>query len=210
MSNIKTSSIVIEIFNAITHGLGVIFSIIAIIFLIKKGIFLSSNKAITAYVVYGISMILLFLSSTLCHSLTFSKYATFFQKLDHSTIYLLIAGTYTPYLLLSIGGILGNIFLSLIWGLAIIGIFFEIVTLGKYPKISIFLYLFSGWIIIFIFRPLINSLHSHGLLFLSLGGISYSIGALFFYIKIEWFHIIWHLFVLAGSSLMFFSIFLYV
>lgn len=125
MSNIKTSSIVIEIFNAITHGLGVIFSIIAIIFLIKKGIFLSSNKAITAYVVYGISMILLFLSSTLCHSLTFSKYATFFQKLDHSTIYLLIAGTYTPYLLLSIGGTLGNIFLSLIWGLAIIGIFFE-------------------------------------------------------------------------------------
>lgn len=211
MQKIKTSSLVAEIFNAITHGLAAILSIVTIVFLVRKGILLKSAEAIVAYSIYGASMFLLFISSTLYHSFVYSKYADFFQKFDHSTIYLLIAGTYTPYLLLTIDGLLGNILLAIIWTLAISGIFFEIITLGKYPKLSILFYLLLGWFVILILRPLVNSLPAYGLLLLVLGGISYSIGAIFYCIKkIEWLHVVWHVFVVAGATFMFYSIFYYV
>lgn len=211
MQKIKTSSIVLEILNATSHGIGTVLSIIAIIFLIKKGVSLNSAKIITIYMVYGLSIFLLFLSSTLYHSFVFSKYAIFFQKIDHITIYLLIAGSYTPYLLLTIGGTLGTVFLIMIWSLAAFGIIFEIMTLDKYPKISLLLYLVSGWFIILIIRPLINSLDFRGLLLLFLGGISYSIGTIFYCLKkLEWLHLIWHLFVIAGAGFMFCSILFYV
>lgn len=211
MSKIKVSSLVAEIFNAITHGLGAVLSIVTIVFLVRKGIMLKSTEAIIAYTIYGISMFLLFMSSTLYHSFVFSKYADFFQKFDHSTIYLLIAGTYTPYLLLSIGGLLGNSLLAIIWALAIIGIFFEILTLGKYPKLSVLFYLLLGWFVVIIFKPLVNSLHTYGLLLLVLGGISYSVGAIFYCIKkFEWLHVVWHIFVVAGATFMFYSVLFYV
>lgn len=211
MSKIKVSSLVAEIFNAITHGLGVVLSIVTIVFLVRKGIMVKSTEAIIAYTIYGISMFLLFMSSTLYHSFVFSKYADFFQKFDHSTIYLLIAGTYTPYLLLSIGGLLGNSLLAIIWALAIIGIFFEILTLGKYPKLSVLFYLLLGWFVVIIFKPLVNSLHTYGLLLLVLGGISYSVGAIFYCIKkFEWLHVVWHIFVVAGATFMFYSVLFYV
>lgn len=211
MSKIKVSSLVAEIFNAITHGLGAVLSIVTIVFLVRKGIMLKSTEAIIAYTIYGISMFLLFMSSTLYHSFVFSKYADFFQKFDHSTIYLLIAGTYTPYLLLSIGGLLGNSLLAIIWALAIIGIFFEILTLGKYPKLSVLFYLLLGWFVVIIFKPLVNSLHTYGLLLLVLGGISYSVGAIFYCIKkVEWLHVVWHIFVVAGATFMFYSVLFYV
>ncbi|MDO4690411.1 MAG: hemolysin III family protein [Fusobacterium sp.] len=211
MQKIKTSSLIAEIFNAITHGLGAILSIVTIIFLVRKGIKLKSAEAIIAYSIYGGSMFLLFMSSTLYHSFVFSKYADFFQKIDHSTIYLLIAGTYTPYLLLTIGGLLGNISLAIIWSLAFIGIFFEIITLGKYPKLSILFYLLLGWFVIIIIYPLVKALPIYGLVLLILGGLSYSIGTVFYcFKKIEWLHVVWHIFVVGGAAFMFYSIFYYV
>ncbi|MBQ3437142.1 MAG: hemolysin III family protein [Fusobacterium sp.] len=211
MQKIKTSSIVFETLNASTHGLGVIFSIIAIIFLTRKGISLNSYKVIATYFIYGISMLLLFLSSTLYHSFVFSKYAVLFQKIDHSTIYIFIAGSYTPYLLLSISGKIGIICSIIVWSLAITGILFEVITLNKYPKISLIFYLVLGWFVLLVLPSLINSLKFYGLILLILGGISYSVGAIFYaFKKYECFHLLWHIFVILGALFMFFSILHYV
>lgn len=200
-----------EVFNAITHGIGALLSIIAIVLLILKGINAQSNIAVIAYTIYGFSLFILFLNSTLYHSLSFSKYRFFFQKMDHSAIYLLIAGTYTPYLLITIGGVLGNVFLVIIWTLALAGIIFELLTINKWPKLSTYLYLGLGWMGIFIVYPLYHSIPLNGLILLGLGGLSYTLGTIFYRMKSKpWMHVIWHLFVLGGAALMFVSIYLYV
>lgn len=203
--------IIVEILNAVTHGIAAIFSLIGMIFLLLKAIQNKDPIAITAFSIYGSSLIILFLNSTLYHSLSFTKYKDFFQRLDHSSIYLLIAGTYTPYLMLAISGRLGWIFLFLIWSLAIGGMLFEAFSLNKYPKLSIFFYLLLGWLALFIIYPLYQSIPLYGIIWLALGGVMYSIGTIFYRMKsIQWMHIIWHLFVIAGAAFMFVSIWHYI
>lgn len=207
----RTKQLIIELLNASTHGIATILSIVGLIALIMKGIHLNSVTAIVAYSIYGTSLILLFLNSTLYHSFSLSKYKALFQKIDHSSIYLLIAGSYTPYLMLSIGGIIGYSMLVAIWVLAIAGIIFEIATIGRWPKLSTYLYLGLGWISLLIIYPLFQSIELTGLLLLILGGITYSIGTLFYRMKHNnWMHIIWHLFVIGGAAFMFWSILQYV
>ncbi|MCW6665788.1 hemolysin III family protein [Aerococcaceae bacterium NML190938] len=207
----RTKQIIIELLNASTHGIATILSIIGLIVLIFKGIQLESPIAIIAYSVYGISLILLFLNSTLYHSFSLSKYKPIFQKIDHSSIYLLIAGTYTPYLMLAIGGLVGYGMLVTIWLLAIAGIIFEIATIGRWPKLSTYLYLGLGWVSLLIIYPLFKSIELTGLMLLVLGGVTYSIGTIFYRMKHnKWMHIIWHLFVIGGAAFMFWSIFQYV
>ena len=133
-SKSKGKAILVEVLNAMTHGIGTILSIVGLILLIIKGIDVSSPTAIIAYVVYGASLVILFLNSTLYHSLSFTKFKDFFQRLDHSAIYILIAGTYTPYVVIGVGGRLGLFFLILVWGLALIGIFFELFHINKFPR----------------------------------------------------------------------------
>ena len=199
--------VVIETLNAITHGIPAILSIIALVFLILKGAQMHSVAAIVSYIIYGTSLTLLFLNSTLYHSFSLSKYKAAFQKLDHSSIYLLIAGTYTPYLMVSIGGVFGYTFLAIVWSLAIAGILFELLTIGKWPKLSTYLYLGLGWLSLIIIYPLIKSISWAGVLLLALGGITYSIGTIFYRMKAnKWMHVIWHLFVVGGAVFMFISI----
>lgn len=207
----KTKAIIVEVLNAVTHGIGTVLSIIGLILLLIKGIDLSSPSAIVAYSIYGASLILLFLNSTLYHSLSFTKFKDFFQRLDHSAIYLLIAGTYTPYLIVAIGGKLGLTFLLLVWGLAFFGIFFEVFQINKYPRLSTFMYLGLGWLGIFIIYPLIQSIEITGVALLALGGVVYSLGVIFYSMKSnKWMHIIWHLFVMVGAFFMYISVLLYV
>lgn len=207
----KGKAILVEVLNAITHGIGTILSIIGLILLIMKGIDLSSPSAIVAYVIYGASLILLFLNSTLYHSLSFTKFKAFFQRLDHSAIYLLIAGTYTPYLVIGIGGRLGVFFLCLVWGLAFIGIFFEVFHINKFPRLSTFMYLGLGWLGIGIVYPLLQTIDITGITLLAIGGIVYSLGTIFYSMKNnKWMHIIWHLFVMAGAFFMYISVLFYV
>lgn len=207
----KTKAIVVEFLNAFTHGIGTVLSIIGLILLLMKGIHLSSPSAIIAYAIYGASLILLFLNSTLYHSFSFTKFKSFFQRLDHSAIYLLIAGTYTPYLIIAIGGRLGTIFLILVWGLAFTGIFFEVFQINKYPRLSTFMYLGLGWLGILIVYPLIQSIEMTGVALLALGGVVYSLGVIFYSMKSnKWMHIIWHLFVMAGAFFMYISVLFYV
>lgn len=203
--------IIVEVLNATTHGIAAALSVVGMIFLILKAIKDNNTLAITAFSIYGVSLFILFLNSTLYHSFSFTQYKNFFQKLDHSSIYLLIAGTYTPYLMLAIGGRLGWTFLTLIWTLAIAGIIFEAVTLDKYPRLSTFFYLLLGWLALFIIYPLYQSVPLYGIVWLALGGIMYSVGTIFYRMKsIKWMHIIWHLFVIAGAACMFVSIWHYI
>ncbi|XJS11697.1 hemolysin III family protein [Aerococcaceae bacterium WGS1372] len=207
----KTKEIVVEVLNALTHGIGTILSIFGLILLLMKGIDLSSPSAIVAYTIYGASLIVLFLNSTLYHSLSFTKFKSFFQRLDHSAIYLLIAGTYTPYLIVAIGGRLGLTFLVFVWGLAFVGIFFELFQINKYPRLSTFMYLGLGWLGIFIIYPLLQSIELIGVALLAIGGVVYSLGVIFYSMKSnKWMHIIWHLFVMAGAFFMYISVLLYV
>ena len=207
----KKQEITAEVFNAITHGAAAILSIVAIVLLVMKGFEVSSPVAITAYIIYGLSLFTLFLNSTLYHSFSFSKYKVIFQKLDHGSIYLLIAGTYTPYLMISIGGTLGYVLLAVIWGLALAGIIFEVVATDKYPKLSTYMYLGLGWLGVIIIYPLYHSIEINGLFLLALGGIVYSLGTIFYRMKSnKWMHVIWHLFVIGGAFFMFVSIYNYV
>lgn len=204
-------AILIEALNATTHGLAALLSLVGTVFLIRKGVQINSWVSILSYLIYGLSMISLFTNSTLYHSFSFSKFRKLFQKLDHSSIYLLIAGTYTPYLMISIGGAFGYWMLFLIWSLAIAGIVFEILSLDKFPRLSTFMYLGLGWLGVIILYPLIKRIDLNGVVFLALGGLCYSFGTIFYSMKSnKWMHIIWHLFVVAGAALMFASIFIYV
>ena len=206
-----TKQVLIEVLNAATHGIGALLSIIATVALILKGVQHGSHLEIVSYAIYGASLFLLFLNSTLYHSFSLTRYKDVFQKIDHSSIYLLIAGTYTPYLMVSIGGLAGYGFLALVWALAIGGIIFEVSAIGRWPKLSTFLYLGLGWLSVFIIYPLAQSIPLTGILLLALGGVTYSLGTIFYRMKDnKWMHIIWHLFVLGGAVFMFYSILYYV
>ena len=203
--------ITIEVFNAVTHGIAAMLSIIGTVFLVKKGIHIQSWVSIVAYIIYGLSLVLLFTNSTLYHSFSFSKYRPFFQKIDHSSIYLLIAGTYTPYLMISLASRTAYLFLAIIWALALAGIVFELIAIDRYPKLSTYMYLTLGWLGILIVYPLIKTIEFNGVLLLALGGIVYSLGTIFYRMKDNrWMHVIWHLFVVGGAAIMFLSILRYV
>lgn len=165
---------------------------------------------IVSYSIFGASMILLFLFSTLFHSLIFTKAKKVFQVFDHSSIYLLIAGSYTPYSLVTIGGPLGWSMCIIIWLLAISGIVYKAIFLQKRGKADYFLYILMGWLCVIAIKPLYEGLGFNGLLLLVLGGVSYTAGT-FFYSKqhLKFMHVIWHLFVLAGAIFIFFSVYLY-
>lgn len=203
--------ITIEVFNAVTHGIAAMLSIIGTVLLVKKGIHIQSWVSIVAYIIYGLSLVLLFTNSTLYHSFSFSKYRPFFQKIDHSSIYLLIAGTYTPYLMISLASRRAYLFLAIIWTLALAGIVFELIAIDRYPKLSTYMYLTLGWLGILIVYPLIKTIEFNGVLLLALGGIVYSLGTIFYRMKDNrWMHVIWHLFVVGGAAIMFLSILRYV
>lgn len=210
MMKIERNILVAEIFNAITHGIGTVLGVIGLVFLIFKANELHSPVAFSAYVIYGISLILLFLFSTLYHSLSFTKAKKAMRVFDHSAIYLLIAGSYTPYCLVSIGGINGWIMFVVIWILALLGVVLKCFTIGKHKWLSLALYLGMGWLSLFLIMPLYQTIGLNGLLLLIFGGVCYSVGTIFYSMKkIHFMHVVWHIFVMLGAGFMYFSIFLY-
>lgn len=207
----ERSRIINEVLNAVTHGIGTLLSIVALVFLIMKGIKSGDTTHLAAYLVYGISMILLFLSSTLYHSFSFTRFRKVFRYIDHASIYLLIAGTYTPFGLIALAGTAGNILITVVWSLALIGVILKIFFVGKYNGISTILYLAMGWLAIFLIKPMYSFMGTGGLTLLVLGGLAYSLGTIFYSNKkFEIMHVIWHLFVLAGAAFHYFAILLYV
>ncbi|QIL47013.1 hemolysin III family protein [Vagococcus coleopterorum] len=206
----KKYEITHEVLNAVTHGIGFGLSVAGLVLLIVKGVQLHSPIHIVAYSIYGASLILLFLASTLFHSLTFTKAEKVFQVFDHSSIYLLIAGTYTPYCLLTIKGVLGWSLFIIIWLLAIIGIVYKSIYLSKKGNSVVILYILMGWLCLVAVKPLYEGLGFNGTTLLVAGGVTYSLGAIVYkFQQIKYMHLIWHFFVLAAAILMFFSIYLY-
>ncbi|UYO34185.1 hemolysin III family protein [Bacillus zhangzhouensis] len=199
-----------EIANAITHGIGVILSIPAIVFLVLFAVRYGTVTDIISFSIFGASMLLLYLSSTLLHSIQHKKTKDIFEILDHSAIYVLIAGTYTPFLLGPLKGALGYTLLAIVWALAAGGIVFKIFFVKRFIIVSTLVYLLMGWMIIIAIKPLYIQLTGAGFGLLLLGGILYSVGTIFYiWRKIPYHHAIWHSFVLGGSASMFFCILFY-
>lgn len=202
--------IVNEVLNSVTHGIGVGLSIAGLVLLILRAVHLGGAMRITAYTVYGSILVLFYLASTMFHSLYFTKASHLFQIFDHCAIYLLIAGTYTPYCLVVIRGALGWVIFGVIWATAIMGIIYKCLWLGKFQKLSTVLYVVMGWFCLLGAKALYNGLGPRGFLLLVLGGVAFTVGAVLYSFKnIKFGHVIWHLFVLLGTILMYFSVYLY-
>ena len=199
-----------EIANAITHGLGTLLSIAGLVILILRTLG-SGPLAMVSVVIFGASMIILYLCSTLLHSLPFKKTKRLFTILDHSAIYILIAGTYTPFLLISLQGALGWTLFGVVWAIAVSGIVFKSIFADRFNVVSTIGYLIMGWIILFAIGPIFHSLALWGFVLLVTGGILYSTGTIFYlWEKLPFNHAIWHMFVMAGSACMFFCILFFV
>lgn len=199
-----------EIANAITHGIGVIFSIVALVLLVVFATKYKDAWYTVSYSIYGSTLIILYMCSTLYHSFTNEKVKKMFRKFDHSSIFLLIAGTYTPFTLTILRGKLGWSILGIIWVITIVGIVLKIVCFEKMEKVSTFLYIAMGWVIVVALKSIISSLPVKGIVLLIAGGLIYTVGCIFYAKdKIPYNHAIWHVFVLGGSVCHFFSILLY-
>ncbi|MGR3741313.1 PAQR family membrane homeostasis protein TrhA [Companilactobacillus sp. DQM5] len=207
---ITKKNIIYEIFNAITHGIGFILNLFLFVLLLMKAVQNQLNTSqILSLAIYGTTLLLLYLSSTLFHCLAFTKAKRVFQIFDHSNIFLLIAGTYTPYCIIVIGGLNGLLMLISIWILAISGIVLHIISKGKMQKNETTIYVIMGWLCMLASKDLYFNLSHTGFWLLVSGGITFTLGALIYSIpKISGMHLIWHFFVLAGTTLMFFSIYL--
>lgn len=207
----KSYLIVNEVFNAVTHGIATGLSIAGLVILLIKGAQSGSVLETVSYAIYGSTLILLYLASTLFHSLIFTRAKRVFQIFDHSSIYLLIAGTYTPYCLVTIGGALGWTLFGIIWFMAILGVIYKCIWLDKYQNASTIIYIIMGWLCILAMKPLYDGLGPVGFWLLVAGGISFTVGALIYSMRsVKFMHVLWHLFVMLGTGFMYFSILLYV
>ncbi len=196
-----------EIANAITHGIGALLAIAALVLLIVFSALQGSAWHVSSFTIFGSTMVVLYVMSTLYHSLTHIRAKKLFRKFDHMSIFLLIAGTYTPFCLTTLRGWLGWTIFGIVWACAIGGIVLKAFHTGKGALISTILYIIMGWIIIFFIRPVYETMSTEGFSFLLLGGAFYTLGAFFFIReKIPYNHSIWHLFVLAGSIFHFFAV----
>ena len=199
-----------ERLNAISHAIGAIFGVLGLTSLI----IFNSNKtgwSLFSVIIYGISIITLFTASTLYHSVKDEIKKHYFRIIDHISIYFLIAGTYTPVLLITLHQSLGWTLFYTVWGIATFGIVLKLFFTGKFEIFSTLLYLVMGWLIVFDFTNLSKLMDSNGVLLLFFGGLAYTVGIIFYALKkIPYNHVIWHLFVLAGAVFHFFMIFFYV
>lgn len=201
-----------EWFNAISHGITALAAIVGFVILVMLGN--SSEKCCTLFssMIYGLSLVSLYTFSTLYHGLRNEKAKRIFHILDHCGIYFLIAGTYTPVLLVSIGGTTGWVIFGVQWTIALIGIVMKIFYTGKFDKISTLIYAIMGWMIVIKWQELVHSIPSAALNLIIAGGISYTLGIVFYLIdtRIKFSHFIWHLFVISGSLLHYIMIVKYV
>lgn len=207
----KTYNIIDNVLSAVTHGIGFGLSVAGLVILIVVAAHSGNPMKIVCFTLYGSSLVLLYLFSTLYHSLVFTKAKRVFQIFDHSSIFILIAGSYTPYTLVAIGGAKGWVLWSIIIALSVFGILFYIFDHGNHVVLNTVIYVLMGWMVIFASTDLYPVLGPKGFWLLVGGGIAYTIGAILYSMRrVPYIHVIWHLFVMLGSILMYFSILFYV
>ncbi|ADW75071.1 MULTISPECIES: PAQR family membrane homeostasis protein TrhA [Rahnella] len=201
-----------EIANSLSHGVGLVFGIVGLVLLLVQATGdNASAMAITSYSLYGGSMILLYLASTLYHAIPHQKAKYWLKKLDHCAIYLLIAGTYTPFLLIGLNSPLAKGLMAVIWGLALFGVIFKLAFAHRFEVLSLVTYLTMGWLSLIVIYQLATTLSLGGVILLALGGVIYTLGVIFYASKrFRFGHAIWHGFVLGGSACHFLAIYFYV
>ncbi|MCM3038320.1 hemolysin III family protein [Paenibacillus motobuensis] len=199
-----------EVANAITHGIGAMLSLAGLVLLIVFSSLQGTAWHVVSFTIYGVSMLLLYVCSTLVHSFKEGKVKDLFEFFDHSSIYLFIAGTYTPLLLIAVRGPLGWSLFGVVWGIALLGVLFKAFFVKRFLFMSTIFYLIMGWLIIIAWGPLTAAIPQPGIVLIVTGGILYTLGTIFYVWRIfPYHHAIWHLFVLAGSVTHFFAILLY-
>lgn len=200
-----------EIANCITHGIGLVLSICGLSVLTTLACLKGSCSHIVSCAIFGSSLVLLYGASTLYHAFKNSRANRVLKTIDHSCIYLLIAGTYTPFVLVTLSGPLGWTLLAIVWAMAVSGIIFKVFFIYRFKIFSTLLYMALGWLAIFFIKPLANSLPAGGFWLIAAGGLLYSSGVIFYVWKrLPFNHSIWHLFVMGGSACHFLAVLLYV
>jgi hemolysin III len=200
-----------ELANAITHGFGLLLSIAGSIALVAVSILHGTAWHIVSCTVYGFTLVLLYLSSTLYHAVSTPNLKQTFRLFDHSAVYLLIAGTYTPFTLVNLRGGWGWTLFGVVWVLTLAGITFKYVALSRFPVVSTAIYVLMGWLVVLGIKPVLTFVPLHGFLWLLGGGLFYTAGVFFFASKrIPYSHAIWHMFALCGSICHYWAVFFYV
>lgn len=208
----KRYSIGEEIFNSVTHGVGAGLAVAATVLLIVRAVLYAPVDGrgfyITSFTIFGATMVVLYLMSTLYHALTPYGAKKVFAIFDHSSIYLLIAGTYTPFCLTTLRGTVGWVLFGIIWGLAVAGITFYAIFGSRMRILSVITYVLMGWLVVFAFKPMVAALNPVSLRLVVVGGVAYTVGCVFYAMKkIKWMHCIWHIFVMFGSVFHFFAVY---
>lgn len=210
MANTYTYSRREEVANAITHGIGTVLSVAALVLLVVFASLKGTAWHVVSFSIYGTTMLLLYLNSTLVHSLREGKAKDLFEFFDHSSIYLFIAGTYTPFLLVAIRGPLGWSLFGIVWGVALFGVAFKAFFVKKFLFMSTIFYIAMGWLIVIAWNPLSAAVAGGGMALLMTGGILYTLGTVFYVWRgFPFHHAVWHVFVLAGSVTHFFAVLIY-
>ncbi len=196
-----------EIANSIIHGIGALLSIAALVILIVHASIHGTAWHVVSFTLFGVTMVLLYFSSTLVHAFPEGKVKDLFEIFDHSAIYFFIAGTYTPFLFIAVKGWIGWTLFGIVWGLAIGGTVFKSFFVKKFLHVSTLLYIVLGWLIVFAWGSIVDNVHPTGIVLLVTGGVLYTLGSIFYVWRgFKFHHAVWHLFVLAGSITHFFSV----
>jgi hemolysin III len=200
-----------EIFNSIIHGAGILISIAGLILLAVFSSLYGKSIHIVSCTIFGITLVLLYTASTLYHSSRNPQIKHVFRIIDHSCIYALIAGTYTPFMLVTVRGVLGWTIFAIVWSLTILGILFKAFFIHRFKIFSTLAYILMGWLVVFAIKPIFQTLPGSAIFWLVSGGLAYTLGTIFYaWKKLPFNHAIWHLFVLAGSTCHFFAVMFYV
>ena len=200
-----------EVAHSVTHGIGLLGAVAGLVLLLALAAATRDPWRITACAIYASTLVLLYGTSTLYHALSATRARDVFRVLDHSAIYLLIAGTYTPFALVSLRGPWGWTLLAIVWSLALAGVAMKAVFGARWPIISTALYIVMGWVVIIAVKPLVAHVPPAGIAWLVAGGLAYTGGVVFYaWTKLRYSHAIWHLFVLAGSVCHYIAVVLYV
>lgn len=211
MSGIHQYSVGEEIANAVTHGIGALLSIAGLAVLVSFAALYGDGWHIVSSSIFGGSLVLLYASSTIYHSVWHQRTRQILQRIDHCAIFLLIAGTYTPFALVNLRGPWGWTLLALVWSIALLGIVLQVCPRKRHERLALVLYLGLGWMALVAIKPFMVHVEPGGLILLLIGGLSYSLGVIFYTWKsLSYHHAIWHGFVLAGSASHFFAVLFYV
>ena len=211
MSTIEDPSLIEELANSITHGIGLALSVVGMVALVALSVMRGDAWHIAGCTTFGVTLVLLYAASTLYHTFHTPRLKHILKILDHAAIYLLIAGTYTPFTLVNLRGFWGWTLFSLVWGLSVFGILWKLIHVERFQIVSTLIYLAMGWVVLIAIKPVLSSVPSWGIVWLVAGGMFYTVGVVFFALnRLRYNHAIWHVFVMAGSICHYIAVMFYV